>query len=528
MPRDIARVALVALIILAFSEMGFVSGQSKTIVANSDPQINYSPEVCPGSAVTKCLGAWWDSDMGDGSVIKTTAGPSSGYNNAQTTMSYSFYGSSLEIYGLADTDGANMIVQIDNFLIIVNTSTGIGGALLEPRMVYNHTQLDPQIAHTLSIGWSANMNPNTEAGGYKPLSYAYFDHLVVRDFRAVLPSSVTPSDTSTSTTPEQTASAVAASSSSSQALSSIVKPGAIAGIVIAAMFLLLLLGALVYYILRRRRQFNAFRRRPPSPHVKVMIESQETRYAESIGSPTQRESWNARPHLSLPPVYGYGTDAGTDKTGYTDEKDVSYLDLESGNRKSVASSSSSSGNVSNGHKNRKSDIPLHPSIPSPSSSYPSQANLRINTRKSLIAPRHQPSAEASTAVDQDTPPATPFTPYCVGTATVARPQNAQLVPKPSLSSGEFSSAPLLFTVPLPPLPPLPPIPSQKEEKRRFTKRLSSFRRSRKSSRVGQNEAGSSALEVELNVIGSSRPSFDTMSVMTRSIPPPYTLHENEV
>ncbi|KAL5537173.1 hypothetical protein ACEPAF_996 [Sanghuangporus sanghuang] len=522
MPRDIARVALVALVILAFTEMDFVSGQSKTSVANSDPQINYSPEVCPGAAVTKCLGAWWDTAMADGSVIKTTAGPSSGYNNAQTTMSYSFYGSSLEIHGLADTDGANMIVQIDNFLIIVNTSTGIGGASLEPRMVYNHTQLDPEIAHTLSVGWSANMNPNTEAGGYKPLSYAYFDHLVVGDFRAV----AAPSGTSTSTTPEQTSSTVAASSSS-QALSSIVKPGAVAGIVIAALLFLLLLGALVYYILRRRRQFSAFRRRPPSPHVKVVIESQETRYAESIGTPAQRESWKAWPHLSLPPVYGYGTDSGMDKTGYTDENGVSYLDLESGNRKSVASSSSSSGNVSNGHKNRQSDIPFHLSTPSPSGSYPSQANLRINTRKSLFSPQHKPSAKDSTAVDQDTPPVTPFTPYCVGTATVARPQNAQLVPKSSLSSGEFSSAPFISTVPLPPLPPLPPIPSQKEEKRRFTERLSSFRRSRKSSRAGQNEAGPSALEVELNVIGSSRPSFDTMSVMTRSIPPPYTLHENE-
>ncbi|KAL5512935.1 hypothetical protein ACEPAH_3333 [Sanghuangporus vaninii] len=526
MPRDIARVALVALIILAFTEIGFVSGQSKTIVANSDPQINYSPEVCPGSAVTECLGAWWDTAMANGSTIKTTAGPSSGYNNAQTTMSYSFYGSSLEIHGLVDTDGANMIVQIDNFLIIVNTSTGIGGASLEPRMVYNRTQLDPQIAHTLSIGWSANMNPNTEAGGYKPLSYAYFDHLVVGDFRAVLPSSVAPSGTSTSTVTEQTSSAVA--TSSSQALSSIVKPGAVAGIVIAALLFLLLLGVLVYYILHRRRQLIVFRRRPPSPHVKVMIESQETRYAESIGSPTQRESWKARPHLSLPPVYGFGTDVGTNNTGYTDEKGVSYLDLESGNRKSVASSSSSSGSVSNGHKNRESDVPLHPSTPSPISSHPSQASLRINTRKSLVSPRHQPSAKGSIADDQDSPPVTPFTPYCVGTATVARPQNAQLVPKSSLSSGEFSSAPLISTVPLPPLPPLPPIPSQKEEKRRFTKRLSSFRRSRKSSRVGQNEADPSALEVELNVIGSSRPSFDAMSVMTRSIPPPYTLHENEV
>ncbi|KAL5531397.1 hypothetical protein ACEPAG_4274 [Sanghuangporus baumii] len=524
MPRDVTRAALVALITLAFTKMRFVSGQSKTIVANSDPQINYSPEVCPSSAVTKCLGAWWDTAMADGSVIKTTAGPSSGYNNAQTTMSYSFYGSSLEIHGLADTDGANMIVQIDNFLVIVNTSTGIGGASLEPRVVYNDTQLDPQIAHTLSIGWSANMNPNTEAGGYKPLSYTYFDHLVVGDFRAV----ITPSDTSTSTTPEQTASAVAASSSSSQPLSSIVKPGAIAGIVISALILLLLLGALVCYLLRRRRQFNAFRRRTPTPHIKVMIESQETRYGESIGSPTQRESWKARPHLSLPPVYGYGTDADANKKGYTDEKGVSYLDLESGTRKSVASSSSSSGNVSNRRKSRESDIPLHPSTPSPSSSQPSRANLQINTRKSLVSPRHEPSAEASTAVDQDTPPVTPFTPYCVGTATVARPQNAQLVPRPSLNNGEFSSASFISTVPLPSLPPLPPIPSQKEGKRRFTKRLSSFRRSRKSSRVGQNEAGPSALEVELNVIGSSRPSFDTMSVMTRSIPPPYTLHENEV
>ena len=93
-------------------------------------------------------------------------------------MTYSFYGSSLEIYGLADTNGANVVVQIDNFLAIVNTSTGIGGASLQPMMIYNYTGLDPGTVHTLSIGWSAS-------GDFKPRSFAFLDRLVVGDYQAV-------------------------------------------------------------------------------------------------------------------------------------------------------------------------------------------------------------------------------------------------------------------------------------------------------------------------------------------------------
>ena len=308
------------------------------------------------------------------------------------------------------------------------------------------------------------------------------------------------------------------------------KPGAIAGIVIAVLVSLLLIGIFAFCIFRQRRRPRPFQRRPQLSHVKVMIESQETSRAESVPSPTQRESWKARPHLSLPPAYGYSTHNDSEKSEPIAEKGASYLDLESGHESVVSSSYPSSisyRDASDKRVNRKSSVSALPASPSGSSCPPS-VSLRIDTRKSLLSGRRSIQA---TIAETEASPVTPFTPYCVATATVARPQNAQLVPKSSLSSGDLCVAPVISTIPLPPLPPLPPIPSPKEEKRRFTKRFSSFRRSRKSSRAGRDEAsprgvGSSTLEVELDTMGSSRPSFDSMSVMTRSVPPPYTLHEN--
>ena len=53
-------VALGALAILTFLGTKFVNGQStqvlKTVIANSDPQMTYSPEFCSGDDY--CLGAW--------------------------------------------------------------------------------------------------------------------------------------------------------------------------------------------------------------------------------------------------------------------------------------------------------------------------------------------------------------------------------------------------------------------------------------------------------------------------------------
>lgn len=78
-----------------------------------------------------------------------------------------------------------MIVQIDNTLQMVNTSTGTGGGLEQPSILGNYTDLDPQVIHTLSIGWCANAVPDASTGVPSPLSYAYFDHLVIDNFRKV-------------------------------------------------------------------------------------------------------------------------------------------------------------------------------------------------------------------------------------------------------------------------------------------------------------------------------------------------------
>ena len=101
----------------------------------------------------------------------------------RTYIQYSFYGSSVDIYGLSDAQGAMLIVQIDDLFQMVNTSTGFKGASEVPRKLASFKTLDNSTVHSLSIGWCAGNNTNATTGLPFPLSFAYFSYLNVGDFR---------------------------------------------------------------------------------------------------------------------------------------------------------------------------------------------------------------------------------------------------------------------------------------------------------------------------------------------------------
>ncbi|EJD07320.1 uncharacterized protein FOMMEDRAFT_149837 [Fomitiporia mediterranea MF3/22] len=530
---------------LTMMNVFLVYGQSgeaaKTIIPNSDPAISYLPEYCPSGGLLGCYGAWWDTTMNDGSIIKTTAGPTSHYNNAQTAFSYSFYGSNIELHGLGDTFGANIIMQLDSFLVIVNTSTGSGGPSQLPQLLYNSSDLDPQTIHTLSVGWSRNNIPNKDLGVDNPLSFAYFDRLEISNYR---PADGIASAASSTTYGSTVPASPTAASLSSQSASPKLKSGALAGVIIASLLCFILFCAFSAYFLRYRRRRRTLRHRPTSSHVKVTIESDEIRFADIIPSPSPSESWKAHPHLSLPPAYVHSGSCGVDAAGYGCEKGVSYLDLEPGSTSldSVPLPFLKFDPV-DGEKKKKSRLSVLSSLSSstPSNvSHPPRAKLRVNTRKSERAPRTSALASVEIAqaqTEQGPSPVTPFTPYCVATATVVRPQNAQRISNAGLNDKRMPKR----NIPLDaPLPPLPAVPSPRKEKRRDTKVRSTLKSSRAGSsgldkdvsdmlastgNAATRSERSNALDLDLDVgMVTPRPSFDAMSVMTRSVPPPYALH----
>ena len=76
-----------------------------------------------------------------------------------------------------------MILQVDDALMMVNTSTGLGGASQVPTKLASTGSLDNSTVHTIYMGWMANVNTNTTSGLPFPLSYMYFSHLNIADFR---------------------------------------------------------------------------------------------------------------------------------------------------------------------------------------------------------------------------------------------------------------------------------------------------------------------------------------------------------
>ncbi|THH08536.1 hypothetical protein EW145_g2652 [Phellinidium pouzarii] len=501
-------------------------GAIGTLISNSDPSITYSPKVCISTDDTDCYGAWWNTNIDDGSVIKTTAGPSVMYDNAQTSLTMSFYGTSLEVHGLRDVAGANMIVQLDNMAGTINTSTGAAGASQQPSLLASYSGLDAQTVHTLALQWFAN----SYDGDNSEYSYAYFDHLMVGDFRAVESSSTT--------------SSAQASTPSSTSRPSF---GVTAGIVVAVLVFILLFFVASFYLLRHRRRFSYHGQ--SSQKIKVMIDSFEGQHTDGSDPSSPSESiLKAHPHMSLPPAYftSWNATRKNVKGGTDAYQSVSYLDLESGAGHSDEGPRDIDAEGTNGRrspsvpirrkrtemkhrsqkkgKNRRSLFPAPLLISSSSTSmsprasnvsYPPQVHLHPSqafeakgtSRASGSGGRVSVTGGTRGQVDvlageksgeeSPTTPYTPYTPYSVGTAmrTTVRPQNAQLiqpvsfsasVPTSSSASGSQSRLQSRAGVSATgrpsrksksitrndvdvPLPPLPPLPSPHEEKKRLAK-----------------------------------------------------------
>lgn len=76
-----------------------------------------------------------------------------------------------------------LILQVDDSMSVVNTSSGYDGPSQVSAKLASVSPLDNETIHTLSIGWCANKNTNASSGLEYPLSYTYFSHLNVDNFR---------------------------------------------------------------------------------------------------------------------------------------------------------------------------------------------------------------------------------------------------------------------------------------------------------------------------------------------------------
>ncbi|KLO06646.1 hypothetical protein SCHPADRAFT_945921 [Schizopora paradoxa] len=302
----------------SFANGQSASNASLSLITNDDPAISYAPEYCQGS-MTACFGSWWDTILPNGTGFKTTGGPFSTFKSAVTSLTFPFKGTSVEVHGLMDTQGALVFLQLDDQLVALNTSTGLHGQSLVPTLLHTFDNLDANTTHTLTFEWAGT--GSTQGDGL--LSLAYLDHLVVGNYLAVVnPNTLTPStQDTTQNSPSQTVFSSPSSLSTSPAAVSLsssskgMSKGATAGLVIAILFIIALVSTVIFYNIRLRRRPLA-----PSEQFRIFVQSRQERRVE-IDEPSSPSSFDlkARPHMSLPPpIYEYFS-----------KGDSSYLDLES-------------------------------------------------------------------------------------------------------------------------------------------------------------------------------------------------------
>ncbi len=96
-------------------------------------------------------------------------------------MTFPFQGTSVEVHGLLDTQGAMMLLQLDDQIAAFNSSTGLRGQSMVPALIHTFNNLDANTTHTLTVEWAGT--GSTPGDGL--LSFGYFDHLIVGNYRAV-------------------------------------------------------------------------------------------------------------------------------------------------------------------------------------------------------------------------------------------------------------------------------------------------------------------------------------------------------
>lgn len=334
-------------------------------------------------------------------------------------MEFSFQGSKVELHGLMDTEGANMMVQLDSVISDINTSTGAGGASLQHMVMFSKDNLNPDVVHTLSVGWVGNGAVSTQG----PSIFMYFDHLVVWNYRVAATSStsnngtnLTPSQTSFSATSGYGQSVSSATSSAlpigTSSAKSSASPGLFIGITLGCIVLLV---AFVYGSVR----FLRYRRRLRAPSARFRLWVTTHMESRVDGPPSPPLSMlMAKPHMSLPPAYRRNSKALEKKREEEERKyreGISYLDLESG-------TPDETGGLGNTTQKCRS-------------------GARLSVNVSIPQQPHFKEPEQSS-------PYTPFTPYTMRVGQVVRPQYSQaiLVAPSSIPSEEgnqqqvFSSA----------------------------------------------------------------------------------------
>lgn len=297
-----------------------------------------------------------------------------------------------------DTEGANMMVQLDSVISDINTSSGAGGASLQPMVIFSKDSLDPDVVHTLSVGWVGNGAVDTQG----PSLFMYFDHFVVWNYRVAAASSTSnngtnlaPSQTSFSATTESGQSVAYATSSAfpigTSSAKSSASPGLFVGITLGCIVLIV---AFVYGSIR----FLRYRRRLRAPSARFRLWVTTHMESRVDGPPSPPLSMlMAKPHMSLPPAYRRNSKALEKKREEEETKyreGISYLDLESG-------TPDETGGLGDTTQKSRSDA-------------------RLSVTMSIPQQPHFKEPEQSS-------PYTPFTPYTMRVGQVVRPQYSQAI-----------------------------------------------------------------------------------------------------
>lgn len=301
-----------------------------------------------------------------------------------------------------------MTVQLDSVMSDINTSSGVGGASFQPALMFSKDSLDPDIVHTLSVGWVSNGAADTQG----PSTFLYFNHLVVWNYRVASSSSnngtdLAPSQTSFSATSGSGLSLPSATSSASpvgpSSAKSTASPGLFVGITVGCIGLLVVFVYGSIRFLRYRRRLRA-----PSARFRLWVTTHTESRVDGPPSPPL-SMLMAKPHMSLPPAYRREPKAlekqrGQEETKY--REGVSYLDLESGTTEEVE-----------GPREMTQKF---------------QSDARRSVTVSIPQQPHFKEPEQSS-------PYTPFTPYTVRVGQVVRPQYSQaIIVAPSASPSEES------------------------------------------------------------------------------------------
>ncbi|KZV82093.1 hypothetical protein EXIGLDRAFT_356421 [Exidia glandulosa HHB12029] len=143
--------------------------------------LSYSPATVPAGLCessqqysASCAGQWWQEPAtGNLNDTKTTHKTFGGGDKAPT-LSFTFRGSNVTVYGVKSKNGARAIVKLDRLLRYINT-TSIDGKYHVGRKLFSQSGLDPNVNHTVSIEFNTATYDKQSPGPDTHLRYLAID-----------------------------------------------------------------------------------------------------------------------------------------------------------------------------------------------------------------------------------------------------------------------------------------------------------------------------------------------------------------